>query len=260
MTSVELRDIENYACQKISLRISSGEFVVFLGPNGAGKTTLLNVIAGLCEYRGSVLFDGRPVDDLPPQERNVGYVFQDLVLFPHMDAASNIAYGLKAQDWPKEKIAPRVAEMLTILKIERLAACYPMHLSGGEKQRVALARALAPCPRILLLDEPLSSLDFEASQYLKHEFKRLQRELGITTIYVTHNLEEAGELADRVVLISGGRIERYGKTGGCHGFLREFQEISEKSNRRTSDYGRNDKGDFCKAPFSRRGHRQTGTS
>lgn len=207
MTTVELLNIENYACRKINLKISSGEFVAIFGPNGAGKTTLLNVIAGLSEYRGSVLFDGHPVDELPPQKRKVGYLFQDLVLFPHLDTVSNIAYGLKAQGWPKEKMASRVAEMLRLLKIEKLSACHPLHLSGGEKQRVALARALAPCPEILLLDEPLSSLDFQTSHYLRHELKRLQQRFGVTTIYVTHDIDEARELADRIILLREGRVE-----------------------------------------------------
>ena len=207
MAAVELRNIENYACRKIDLEVSSGEFVAIFGPNGAGKTTLLNVIAGLIEYRGSVLFDSRPVDGLPPEERKVGYLFQDLVLFPHLDAASNIAYGLKARGWPKEKTASRVAEMLRLLKIEKLSSCYPLHLSGGEKQRVALARALAPCPEILLLDEPLSSLDFQTSHYLRHELKLLQQRFGITTVYVTHDIEEARKLADRIILLEEGHVK-----------------------------------------------------
>jgi len=207
MVSIELRNIENYVCQKVNLKILPGEFLVLFGPNGAGKTTLLNVIAGLCRYRGSVLFDGIPVDGLPPQERNVGYLFQDLALFPHLNVASNIAFGLKAKRWSKRKIRQRVEELLKLLKIRHLAACYPWRLSGGEKQRVALARALASCPEVLLLDEPLTGLDFQTSIYLRGELKRLQQGLDITTVYVTHDLEEARELADRIVLINGGKTE-----------------------------------------------------
>ncbi len=206
MTTIELRDIENYALHKISLKISSGEFLVIFGPNGAGKTTLLNVIAGLSKYTGSVLFDNSPVDNLPPQKRKVGYLFQELVLFPHLNVSANIAYGLKAQGWPKEKISSRVIEMLKMLRIERLANRYPLNLSGGEKQRVALARALAPYPKILLLDEPLNNLDLQTSRYLRHKLKHIHQRLGITTIYVTHDLEEAKELADRIILIKQGRI------------------------------------------------------
>jgi ABC-type sulfate/molybdate transport systems ATPase subunit len=208
MTAIELRNIENYVCQEINLEVFSGELLALLGPNGAGKTTLLNIIAGLTGYRGSVLFDGRPIDELPTQKRKVGYLFQDLVLFPHLDVASNIAYGLRVQRWPKEKIELRVKELLRLLKIEHLATAYPWRLSGGEKQRVALSRALAPYPKILLLDEPLSSLDWQTSQYLRSELKGIQQRLGITTLYVTHDLIEAREVADRTAVIHEGRIEQ----------------------------------------------------
>jgi len=211
MAVIELREIHNYACRGINLEIPSGELLVLLGPNGAGKTTLLNVIAGLTEYEGSVLFDGIPIDKLPPQKRKIGYLFQDLVLFPHLDVASNIAYSLKVQGWPKEKVQARVEELLELMRIKHLASRYPRHLSGGEKQRVALARALAPSPQILLLDEPLSSLDLQTSKYLRVELKQLQRKLGITTLYVTHELTEAEEMADRIAVIQEGRIEQVGR-------------------------------------------------
>jgi ABC-type sugar transport system ATPase subunit len=211
MSAIELREVHNHACHGVNLRVLSGELLVLLGPNGAGKTTLLNVIAGLTEYEGSVLFDGLPVDRLPPQRRKVGYLFQDLALFPHLTVASNIAYGLKAQGWPQEKRKVRVDELLELMRIKHLAPRYPRHLSGGEKQRVALARALAPYPRILLLDEPLNSLDLQSSRYLRTELKQLQRRLGITTLYVTHELAEAEELADRVTVIQEGRIKQVGK-------------------------------------------------
>jgi len=211
MTAIELRDIRNYACCGIDLEVLSGELLVLLGPNGAGKTTLLNVIAGLVEYEGTVLFDGVSVDRLPPQRRGVGYLFQNLVLFPHLDVASNIAYGLRAQGWTRERAEARVEELLRLMRIGHLASRYPRHLSGGEMQRVALARALAPYPRILLLDEPLSSLDVPTSKYLRVELKQLQRRLGITTLYVTHELAEAEEVADRIAVIQEGRIEQVGK-------------------------------------------------
>jgi len=211
MPAIELRNIHNYACHGVDLKVLPGELLVLLGPNGAGKTTLLNVIAGLTEYEGSVLFDGVPVDRHPPQKRGVGYVFQNLVLFPHLDVASNIAYGLRAHRWPPEKVEARVEELLDLMKIRHLASRYPRHLSGGEKQRVALARALAPFPRILLLDEPLNSLDLQTSRYLRAELKQLQRRLGITTLFVTHELAEAEEVADRVAVIQEGRIEQMGR-------------------------------------------------
>jgi len=227
MTAIELRNIENYVCRGVNLNIFSGELLVLLGPNGAGKTTLLNIIAGLTGYKGSVLFDGRPIDELPTQKRKVGYLFQDLVLFPHLDVASNIAYGLRAQRWSNEKIELRIKELLRLLKIEHLATAYPWHLSGGEKQKVALSRALAPYPRILLLDEPLSSLDWQTSRYLRSELKGIQRQLGITTLYVTHDLTEAKEVADRMAVILEGRIKQMGRPEDLHPFSDQFFNLSQ---------------------------------
>ena len=227
MTAIELRNIENYACRGVNLKVFSGELLVLLGPNGAGKTTLLNIIAGLTGYKGSVLFDGRPIDELPTRERKVGYLFQDLVLFPHLDVASNIAYGLRVQRWSNEKIELRVKELLRLLKIEHLATAYPWHLSGGEKQKVALSRSLAPYPKILLLDEPLSSLDWQISRYLRSELKGIQRQLGITTLYVTHDLTEAKEVADRMAIILGGRIEQIGRLEDLHPYSDQFFNLSQ---------------------------------
>lgn len=211
MPAVELKGITNFICRDINMSVLSGELLVLLGPNGAGKTTLLNVIAGLTEYEGSVFFDGIAVDRLPPQRRGVGYLFQDLMLFPHLSVASNIAYSLKVQGWTREKIEARVGELLELMRIKHLASRYPRLLSGGEKQRVALARALAPSPEILLLDEPLSSLDLQTSKYLRPELKQLQQRLGITTLYVTHELTEAEEVADKIAIIHEGHIEQVGK-------------------------------------------------
>ncbi|MDY6973836.1 MAG: ABC transporter ATP-binding protein [Thermodesulfobacteriota bacterium] len=211
MPAVDLKGITNFICRDINLDVLAGELLILFGPNGAGKTTLLNVIAGLTEYEGSVFFDGIAIDRLPTQKRGVGYLFQDLMLFPHLDVALNIAYSLKAQEWPREKIEARVNELLDLMRIRHLANRFPRHLSGGEKQRVALARALAPSPGILLLDEPLSSLDFRTSKYLRSELKRLQRRLKITTLYVTHELAEAEEVADRIAIIHKGRIEQIGR-------------------------------------------------
>jgi ABC-type Fe3+/spermidine/putrescine transport system ATPase subunit len=207
---VQLENIQNHACRGVDLHIKDGELLVLVGPNGAGKTTLLNVVAGLTQYEGTVSFDGEPVDGLPPQRRGVGYLFQDQALFPHLTVASNIAYGLKAQDWSRGDVGTRVAELLELVRIEHLASRYPRHLSGGERQRVALARALAPVPKILLLDEPLSGLDRETARYLRVEVQQLQRRLGITTVYVTHELAEAEEVADRVAVIQDGRIAQIG--------------------------------------------------
>jgi len=213
MPSIELRNICKYVCRDVNLKISDKELLVLLGPNGAGKTTLLNIIAGLTEYGGSVLFDGVPVDKVPASKREVGYLFQDLVLFPHLDVAANIAYGLRVKKQPESEVEARVHELLQIMKIKHLSSRYPKHLSGGEKQRVALARALALSPKVLLLDEPLNSLDVQTSKYLRMELKQLQKELGITTIYVTHDLTEAEEIADRIAIIQHGCMEQVGSPG-----------------------------------------------
>ena len=208
MPTIELKNICKYVCRDVSLEIFDKELLVLLGPNGAGKTTLLNIIAGLTDYNGSVFFDSVPVDKVPASEREVGYLFQDLVLFPHLDVAANIAYGLRAQKQPQSEVEARVQELLQLMKIKHLSSRYPKHLSGGEKQRVALARALALSPKVLLLDEPLSSLDVQTSKYLRRELELLQQELGITTIYVTHDLVEAEEMADRIAVIQDGHIEQ----------------------------------------------------
>jgi len=208
MPSIELKNICKYICRDVSLEIFDKELLVLLGPNGAGKTTLLNIIAGLTDYNGSVFFDSVPVDKVPASKREVGYLFQDLVLFPHLDVAANIAYGLRAQKQPQSEVEARVQELLQLMKIKHLSSRYPKHLSGGEKQRVALARALALSPKVLLLDEPLSSLDVQTSKYLRRELELLQQELGITTIYVTHDLVEAEEMADRIAVIQDGHIEQ----------------------------------------------------
>jgi ABC-type Fe3+/spermidine/putrescine transport system ATPase subunit len=208
MPSIELRNICQYICRDVNLKIRDKEVMVILGPNGAGKTTIANIIAGLTDYQGSVLFDGAAVDKLPANRREVGYLFQDLVLFPHLDVAANIAYGLNAKKQTPQQVESRVKKLLKMMKIEHLAARYPKHLSGGEKQRVALARALAPSPKVLLLDEPLSSLDVPTAKYLRTELKQLQQRLGITTAYVTHDLQEAEEMADRIAVIQNGCLEQ----------------------------------------------------
>ncbi len=208
MPSIKLKNISKYICQDVNLEVLDKELLVLLGPNGAGKTTLLNIIAGLVDYGGSVLFDNLPVDKLSTSKRGIGYLFQDLVLFPHLDVASNIAYGLRARGEPPQKVEAKVEELLQFMKIKHLSSRYPKHLSGGEKQRVALARALALSPKVLLLDEPLSSLDVQTSKYLRTELRQLQKELGITTIYVTHDLMEAEEVADRIAVIYNGHVEQ----------------------------------------------------
>jgi len=210
MSSIKLKNISKYICKNINLEILDKELLVLLGPNGAGKSTLLNVIAGLIDYEGSVFFSNMPVDKVPANKRRIGYLFQELNLFPHLDVSANIAYGLRVQKQPQDEIKDRVEELLQIMKIKHLSSRYPKELSGGEKQRVALARALANSPRILLLDEPMNSLDYRTSKYLRTEFKILQKKLGITTIYVTHNFYEAEEMAERIAVLDKGRVEQIG--------------------------------------------------
>lgn len=210
MSSIKLKNISKYVCKNVNLEIFDKELLVLLGPNGAGKSTLLNIIAGLIDYQGSVFFDNKPVDQLPANQRKIGYLFQELNLFPHFDVTANIAYGLRVQKQSLNEIKARVENLLQIMKIKHLSSYYPKQLSVGEKQRVALARALANLPRILLLDEPMNSLDYRTSKYLRNEFKILQKKLGITTIYVTHNFYEAEEMADRIAVLDKGKLEQVG--------------------------------------------------
>ena len=212
MPSVELRNINNYICRDVTLTAQHGELLALMGPTGAGKTTLLNVIAGLVPYEGMVLFDGVPVDKLSPRKRRVAYLFQNFCLFPHMNVYENVAFALQVQGLKKADIELRVRELLCLFRIEHLSERYPNKgLSGGEKQRVALARAVAPWPKVLLLDEPFNSLDFETAKYLRVELVKLQRTLKITTLYVTHNQREASEIGDRIAIIHQGRLEQVGK-------------------------------------------------
>ena len=210
MSSIKLKNISKYVCKNINLKIFDKELLVLLGPNGAGKSTLLNVIAGLIDYEGSVFFDNMPVDKVPANKRRIGYLFQELNLFPHLDVFANIAYGLRVQKKLPNEIKASVNELLQIMKIKHLFSRYPKELSGGEKKRVALARALANSPRILLLDEPMNSLDYRTSKYLRIEFKVLQKKLGVTTVYVTHNFYEAEEMAERIAVLDKGRVEQIG--------------------------------------------------
>ncbi len=198
------------AVRDINLEVSGGELVALLGPSGCGKSTLLRIVSGFIrQSEGRVLFDGEPVDHLPPSRRGVGIVFQNYALFPHMTVAENVAYGLEAQRWPRERIAPRVAEMLDArAHAASSRERKPRQLSGGQQQRVALARCLAIDPKVLLLDEPFGALDKNLRLDMQIEVKRLQREYGITTILVTHDQEEALSMADRIAVMTRGRIEQ----------------------------------------------------
>ncbi len=199
------------ALQDISLQIDEGELVCFLGPSGCGKTTLLRAIAGLdFQTSGRIYQKGRDISDLPPTERDFGIVFQSYALFPNMTAARNIGYGLVSRKEGRKAIRDRVAELLELVGLPDSGEKYPAALSGGQQQRVALARALATSPGMLLLDEPLSALDAKVRVHLRHEMKELQRSLGITTIMVTHDQEEALSMADRIVVMNHGIIEQVG--------------------------------------------------
>jgi putative spermidine/putrescine transport system ATP-binding protein len=197
------------AVADVDLDIGGGELVALLGPSGCGKSTLLRIISGFIrQTAGRVLFDDGVVDHLSPGARGVGIVFQNYALFPHMTVAENVAYGLHAHKWPREKIRPRVVEMLALVHMSEFAKRRPRELSGGQQQRVALARCLAIDPKVLLLDEPFGALDKNLRLDMQIEVKRLQRQYGITTILVTHDQEEALSMADRVAVMSRGRIEQ----------------------------------------------------
>jgi iron(III) transport system ATP-binding protein len=217
--AVELRDIAKkfgavVAINGVSLVVHDGEFVCFLGPSGCGKTTLLRIIAGLeRQNAGTVLMRGRDVTGLPPSQRNYGIVFQSYALFPNLTVAGNVAYGLETRHVDRARIAARVAELLDLVHLPAHRHRYPAQLSGGEQQRVALARALAPSPSLLLLDEPLSALDARVRLALRQEIKSLQKRLGITTIMVTHDQEEALAMADRIVVMNHGGVEQVGTPG-----------------------------------------------
>ncbi|WP_338544443.1 ABC transporter ATP-binding protein [Pseudomonas benzopyrenica] len=198
--------------QPLDLDIHPGETLVFLGPSGCGKTTTLRLIAGLeqPDAGGQVLFDERDVTDLPIERRDVGMVFQNYALFPNLDVAGNIAYGLKIRGLPRAERDARVAELLAMMQLEALAERRIQQLSGGQRQRVALARALAPRPRVLLFDEPLAALDAQLREQLRADIGALLRELGTTAVYVTHDQQEALALGDRIVVMGEGRIAQIG--------------------------------------------------
>ncbi len=211
MESVTHRYGAVVAVEDVSLDIAPGEIVALLGPSGCGKTTLLRIIAGLMrQSAGHVSIGGEIVDSLPPNERGAGIVFQNYALFPHMSVEANVAYGLRARGMPRGLIAGTVSRMLKLVQLEALASRYPAALSGGQQQRVALARTLAVSPRVLLLDEPFGALDKNLRLDMQIEVKRLQRELGITTVMVTHDQEEALSMADRIAVMNKGRVEQYG--------------------------------------------------
>jgi putative spermidine/putrescine transport system ATP-binding protein len=203
---------ESLAADSISLDIAQGELIVLLGPSGCGKTTTLRMIAGFVEATsGDIILENRPVGTLPPHRREMGMVFQNYALFPHLTVARNIAFGLEMRRLSAADRNIRVAEMLRLVKLDRFADRLPKQLSGGQQQRVAIARALAIHPKVLLLDEPLSNLDAELRQDVAREIRLLQQDRALTTIMVTHDQQEAMAMADRLVVMRDGRIQQVGR-------------------------------------------------
>ena len=199
------------AINTVNLEVQESEFVCFLGPSGCGKTTILRMITGFeTPTSGEILYDGKVINDLVPQKREFGIVFQSYALFPNMTVSENIAFGLKMRRMPKARISTRVDEILDLIGLRDWRNNYPAQLSGGQQQRVALGRALAPSPTVLLLDEPLSALDAKIRVRLRAVIKKLQQELGITMVYVTHDQEEALAIADRVVVMEQGIFKQVG--------------------------------------------------
>ncbi len=199
------------AVENFNLQIERGEFVSFLGPSGCGKTTTLRMVAGFePPTSGTIRLDGVDITQKAPNQRNVGMVFQSYALFPNMTVAQNVGFGMKIKKQPADKIKKRAAELLDLIHLPDKGDNYPYQLSGGQQQRVALARALAIEPQVLLLDEPLSALDAKIRDELRGEIRRIQQQLGITTIYVTHDQQEAMSLSDRVVVMSRGIMEQVG--------------------------------------------------
>jgi spermidine/putrescine ABC transporter ATP-binding subunit len=216
LMEIQLKDIVKRfgtleAVSHVSLEIHDGELFTLLGPSGCGKTTVLRLIGGFHKPdNGEIYFDGKPVTPIPPYERNIGMVFQNYALWPHMTISNNITYGLKLKKLPKAEIADKVSHVLKLVNLVGLEKRYPGQLSGGQQQRVALARALVLNPDVLLLDEPLSNLDAKIRVQVRAEIRKLQKELGITTIYVTHDQEEALTLSDRIAVINLGKLLQIG--------------------------------------------------
>ena len=211
ITGVNLSYGTTHVLKDVALSIRPGEFFAFLGPSGCGKTTLLRLIAGFAQAQsGQVLLDGRDVAPLPPWKRDVGMVFQSYALWPHMTVAKNVAFGLEERRLPRAEIGRRVAQALDLVGLSAYAERRPAQLSGGQQQRVAVARTIAIEPKVLLLDEPLSNLDAKMRVSVRRELRALQQRLGLTTIFVTHDQEEANTICDRIAVMDAGKVQQVG--------------------------------------------------
>ena len=235
MSAINIKDVsKNYGSQNVvedfSLTVKAGERLIILGPSGCGKTTLLRLVAGfIAPDSGDITIGDNLVaragrNLVEPEQRSVGMVFQDLALWPHMTVKANLEFGLKAQNFPKEQRETRINEILKLVEMENLSSRKPVELSGGEQQRLALARTLVLTPKILLMDEPLSSLDFKLNFQLRKEIIKLHEKLGFTLIHVTHNIEEAFDVAERIVIMEEGRIVKVGTTGEAR---EHFEKMSQ---------------------------------
>ena len=221
LDGVSKRFGQNIVVRDINLSFNRGEFISLLGPSGCGKTTILRMIAGFeMPTEGRIQIEGQDITRTPPNRRKLGMVFQAYALFPNLNVANNIGFGLKVARKAQAEIDRRVAEMLKLIGLPDFGGRYPYQLSGGQQQRVALARAIAPSPRMLLLDEPLSALDAKIRVSLREEIREIQRELGITTVFVTHDQEEALSMSDRIVVMNEGRIEQVGTPFEIYNFPR----------------------------------------
>ena len=223
MGLIGLHGVTNQVLKGVDLEIRDGELMVMVGPSGAGKSTLLNTIAGFVSCTGEICLGDCRVNELPPHQRRVGYVFQDLYLFPHLSASKNILLAMKNLPWSEKEKKEKLSTVLRRFKLEKLSHKKPEKLSGGEKQRVAMARAVVGEPSVLLLDEPFAHLDFRTADHMRTTFRQIQQALGITTLFVTHDLAEAKILGDRIVLMKQGRV--------CNMFTRDaridaFSEFS----------------------------------
>lgn len=211
LSNISKHFADSYAVKDFNLDIEKGEFVSFLGPSGCGKTTTLRMVAGFeMPSTGNITLDGRDITNTPPNQRNVGMIFQSYALFPNMNVTQNIGFGLRVRKMNKAEVDRRVQEMISLINLEKHAHKFPYQLSGGQQQRVSLARALAIHPEVLLLDEPLSALDAKIRVSLRQEIRAIQKRLGITAIFVTHDQEEALSISDRIVVMNVGVMEQVG--------------------------------------------------